>query len=44
MTIPSEYQRATVEFECFVVDARDAAGLATTNLDMACDANASWST
>lgn len=32
MTIPSEYQRATVEFERFMVDARDAAGLATTNM------------
>ncbi|MDP9899702.1 DUF2267 domain-containing protein [Variovorax ginsengisoli] len=32
MTIPSEYQRATLEFERFMVDARDAAGLATTNM------------
>lgn len=32
MTIPSEYQRATVEFERFMVDARDEADLATTNM------------
>ncbi len=32
MTIPFEYQRATVEFERFMVDARDEAGLATTNM------------
>jgi len=32
MTIPSEYQRATVEFERFMIDARDEAGLATTNM------------
>lgn len=32
MTIPSEYQRATIEFERFMVDARDEAGLATTNM------------
>lgn len=32
MTIPAEYQRASVEFERFMVDARDLAGLATTNM------------
>jgi len=32
MTIPAEYQRASVEFEKFMVDARDLAGLATTNM------------
>jgi uncharacterized protein (DUF2267 family) len=32
MTIPSEYQRASVEFEKFMVDARDLAGLSTTNM------------
>ena len=32
MTIPSEYQRASVEFERFIVDARDIAGLNTTNM------------
>jgi len=32
MTIPFEYQRASIEFERFMVSARDAAGLATTNM------------
>lgn len=32
MTIPFEYQNATLEFERFMTDARDYAGLATTNL------------
>ena len=32
MTIPSEYQRASVEFERFMVSARDAADLTTTNM------------
>lgn len=32
MPIPSEYQRASLDFERFMVDARDAAGLATTNM------------
>lgn len=32
MTIPAEYQRASVEFEKFMVDARDLSGLATTNM------------
>ena len=32
MPIPSEYQQATLQFERFMVDARDAAGLATTNM------------
>jgi len=32
MTIPSEYQRASIEFERFMVDARDISGLATTNM------------
>ena len=32
MPIPPEYQRATAEFERFMVDARDEAGLATTNM------------
>ena len=31
MTVPSEYQRATVDFYQFLTDARDAAGLTTTN-------------
>lgn len=31
MTWPSEYQRASIEFERFMVTARDAADLATTN-------------
>jgi uncharacterized protein (DUF2267 family) len=32
MTWPLEYQRATVDFERFMVAARDAAGLQTTNM------------
>jgi uncharacterized protein (DUF2267 family) len=32
MPIPSEYQRANVDFERFMVDARDIAGLNTTNM------------
>ena len=32
MPIPASYQRASVEFEKFMVDARDIAGLATTNM------------
>ena len=32
MPVPSEYQRASLDFERFMVDARDAAGLATTNM------------
>lgn len=32
MPIPSDYQRASLDFERFMVDARDAAGLATTNM------------
>lgn len=32
MPIPSEYQRASVDFDKFMVDARDLAGLATTNM------------
>lgn len=32
MTIPSEYQLASIEFEKFMVDARDISGLATTNM------------
>jgi uncharacterized protein (DUF2267 family) len=31
MTIPSEYQRASSDFEGFLVDARECAGLVTTN-------------
>jgi uncharacterized protein (DUF2267 family) len=31
MPVPAEYQQATVAFERFLVDARDEAGLATTN-------------
>lgn len=31
MTWPSQYQRASIEFERFMVAARDAAGLQTTN-------------
>ena len=31
MPVPSEYQRATVDFYQFLTDARDAAGLTTTN-------------
>lgn len=32
MPIPSDYQRASIDFERFMVDARDRAGLATTNM------------
>lgn len=32
MTLPPEYQRASQEFEKFMVDARDISGLATTNM------------
>lgn len=32
MPIPSDYQRASLDFERFMVDARDLAGLATTNM------------
>jgi uncharacterized protein (DUF2267 family) len=32
MTWPAEYQRASVDFERFMVAARDAAGLQTTNM------------
>jgi uncharacterized protein (DUF2267 family) len=32
MPVPSEYQRASIEFEKFMVDARDISGLATTNM------------
>jgi uncharacterized protein (DUF2267 family) len=32
MTIPSEYQRASVDFERFMIQARDLAGLQTTNM------------
>lgn len=32
MTLPFEYQRASQEFEKFMVDARDRSGLATTNM------------
>lgn len=32
MPIPASYQRASVEFEKFMVDARNIAGLATTNM------------
>ncbi|WP_298831065.1 DUF2267 domain-containing protein [uncultured Piscinibacter sp.] len=31
MPVPSEYQRASLDFEAFLVDARDFAGLVTTN-------------
>lgn len=31
MPVPSEYQRATDEFYAFLIDARDVAGLTTTN-------------
>ena len=33
MPIPSEYQRASLDFDKFMVDARDISGLATTNTD-----------
>lgn len=32
MTLPFEYQRASQEFEKFMVDARNISGLATTNM------------
>lgn len=32
MPIPSEYQRASLEFEQFMLDARDISGLNTTNM------------
>jgi uncharacterized protein (DUF2267 family) len=32
MTLPFEYQNPTLQFERFMVDARDCAGLATTNM------------
>ena len=32
MTLPFEYQNASLDFERFLVDARDYAGLATTNM------------
>ena len=32
MPVPSEYQRASLDFDKFMVDARDIAGLATTNM------------
>lgn len=32
MTIPVEYQRASQQFEKFMLDARDISGLATTNM------------
>ena len=32
MTIPFEYQCASIEFEQFLLDARDISGLATTNM------------
>ncbi|MGA8784544.1 MAG: DUF2267 domain-containing protein [Polaromonas sp.] len=32
MTLPPEYQRASQEFEKFMVDARDISGLATTSM------------
>lgn len=31
MPVPSEYQRASLDFENFLTDARDCAGLVTTN-------------
>lgn len=31
MPVPSEYQRASIEFEKFLLDAREASGLTTTN-------------
>lgn len=31
MPIPSEYQRASIDFEKFLLDAREASGLTTTN-------------
>lgn len=32
MPIPAEYQRASLDFERFMLDARDIAGLTTTNM------------
>jgi uncharacterized protein (DUF2267 family) len=32
MTLPFEYQNASLEFERFMIDARDFAGLSTTNM------------
>jgi uncharacterized protein (DUF2267 family) len=32
MTLPFEYQNPTLQFESFIVDARDCAGLPTTNM------------
>ena len=32
MTLPFEYQNPTLQFETFMADARDCAGLATTNM------------
>jgi uncharacterized protein (DUF2267 family) len=32
MTLPSEYQRASLDFDKFMVDARDISGLTTTNM------------
>ena len=32
MTLPFEYQNPTLQFERFMVDARDCAGLPTTNM------------
>jgi len=32
MPIPSEYQRASLDFDKFMADARDISGLATTNM------------
>ena len=32
MTLPFEYQNASLDFERFLIDARDYAGLATTNM------------
>lgn len=32
MPVPSEYQRASLDFDKFMVDARDISGLATTNM------------
>lgn len=32
MTLPFEYQNPTLQFERFLVDARDCAGLSTTNM------------
>lgn len=31
MPVPPEYRRASIEFEQFLLDAREAAGLTTTN-------------